>query len=154
MQNVQDMMVEQAGFGLAIGVSVHEIAKITSNFFNGITNALKSDIPDREKLEDLKKASSSLKTELKRFGPFRAIRNEAPAEFKISKSLKFCYSVFKREFNKLNIDFSYDRTDLDTFDSCFLVSAGKDRTGLGYQLEPINNLEGMYRLRKLVFRKI
>ncbi|MBF0319896.1 MAG: ATP-binding protein [Nitrospirae bacterium] len=104
--NVQDMLTEQAGYGLAIGVAVHEIAKITSNFYNGISQILDSNPIDSHKLEDLKESSLSLKSELKRLGPFRAIRNEAPSTFDIVNSIIFCESVFKRKFASLNIQFT------------------------------------------------
>lgn len=105
IQDVQDLLSEQAGYGLAIGVAVHEIAKITSNFYSGITKILKSKTLDRVKLEELKEASLSLKSELNRLGPFRAIRNETPQEFNIEKTIQFCRAVFERKFNKMRIEF-------------------------------------------------
>ena len=70
MEEVQGMLAEQAGFGLAVAVSVHEINKITSNFYNGISTVLKSGNFDKERLEELKDSSSSLRSELKRLGPY------------------------------------------------------------------------------------
>ncbi len=104
MQDVQDMLTEQAGFGLAIAVSVHEIAKITSNFYNGVTHILKSGKIDTERLEELQSSSRSLNTEMKRFGPLRAIRNEKPTKFDILKSIRFCKSVFEKKLSEANID--------------------------------------------------
>ena len=104
MQEVQELLSEQAGYGLAIGVAVHEVSKITSHFYNGITQMLKKGA-DTETLKELRDASSSLKTELKRFGPLRAIRNEPPTEFDIKRSLRLCRSLFERKFKKLGIDF-------------------------------------------------
>lgn len=105
IQDVQDLLSEQAGYGLAIGVAVHEIAKITSNFYSGVTKILKSKTLDRVKLEELQEASLSLKSELNRLGPFRAIRNETPQEFNIEKAIQFCRAVFERKFNKMGIQF-------------------------------------------------
>jgi len=110
MQEVQDLLSEQAGYGLAIGVAVHEVAKITSNFYNGVTQMLKKGV-DTEELKRLRDASASLKTELKRFGPFRAIRNEPPIEFNIRRALNFCKTVFERKFNKLKINFIVEGSD-------------------------------------------
>jgi signal transduction histidine kinase len=104
MQDVQDMLTEQAGFGLAVAVSVHEIAKITSNFYNGVTHLIKSGKLDNEKLEELQSSSQALKTEMKRFGPLRAIRNEKPTKFDIVKSVRFCKAVFDEKLSKANID--------------------------------------------------
>lgn len=104
MQGVQDMLAEQAGFGLAIAVSVHEIAKIASNFYNGVTHLLKSGKINNEKLEELQSSSQALKTEMKRFGPLRAIRNEKPTKFDILKSIRFCKAVFEKKLTEAKID--------------------------------------------------
>jgi len=105
MQEVQDSLSEAAGYGLAIGVAVHEVAKITSNFYTGVAALLKSGRMDRSRLIDLKEAASSLKSELKRFAPFRAIRNEPAMAFDIRKAIRFCKSVFQKKFEKLRVAF-------------------------------------------------
>jgi len=101
----KESLTELAGFGLSIAVAVHEIAKITSNFYYGVNEILKKKEIDIAQLEDLKDSSSSLKTELKRLGPLRAIRSERKAEFNISKAIKFVSEVFKRKFKKSDISF-------------------------------------------------
>lgn len=115
MEEVQGMLAEQAGFGLAIAVSVHEINKITSNFYNGISTVLKSGNFDKERLEELKNSSSSLKSELKRLGPLRALRSESQTLFNINRPLQFVLNVYEREINKLNISFEICG-DLEGFD--------------------------------------
>jgi signal transduction histidine kinase len=111
MEEIQDLLKEKAAYGISVAVSVHEIAKITANFYSGISELLKKDVIDKIKLEDLKSASASLQSELKRLGPLRAIRNEKPVEFPISKSINFAYEVFKRKLEALNITFSYNKED-------------------------------------------
>jgi signal transduction histidine kinase len=108
----QDILTEQAGFGLSMAVVVHEIAKTTSNFFHGITELMRSKTLSKEKLEILKDASLSLQSEIKRISPLRAIKNEPEVEFNISRSIKFCKEVFKPPFEKAGITFSYS-TDKD-----------------------------------------
>jgi hypothetical protein len=76
IEDVQERLTEHAGFGIAISVSLHEINKITTNFYNGINQLIKSGNYDSFQLEDLKTASASLKSELKRLSPLRSIRNE------------------------------------------------------------------------------
>ena len=100
----KDLLTEQAGFGLAIAVSVHELAKITSNFYYGVNELLKKGF-DEKKLEELRDASSSLRTELKRLSPLRAVRSEKRSAFNITKPIQYAYEVFKRRLNKLNVDF-------------------------------------------------
>ena len=115
MEEVQGMLAEQAGFGLAVAVSVHEINKITSNFYNGISTILKSGNFDKERLEELKDSSSSLRSELKRLGPLRALRSESKTLFNINRPLQFVLNVYEKEISKLNISFEVCG-DLEGFD--------------------------------------
>lgn len=105
IQGVQDMLTEQAGFGLGIAVALHEISKTTSNFYYGILEVLESGQFEKLKLEDLKDTSKALESEILRLSPLRALRNEEPIQFQVSKSVNYVHSVFKRKFKELNIDF-------------------------------------------------
>lgn len=109
IQEVQDMLTEQAGFGLGIAVVLHEINKTTSNFYYGVLELIKSKKFDLAKLEDLKETSKTLESEITRLTPLRALRNEQPVLFKVSKSISYVQSLFKRRFSELNISFSYNR---------------------------------------------
>jgi signal transduction histidine kinase len=105
MQEVQDLFVEQAGFGIAVAMSLHEINKITSNFYNGIIALIKSGDYDKVRLDDLKTASESLRGELKRLSPLRSIRNERSITFSIIKALNYAYEVSKQRLKNENIVF-------------------------------------------------
>jgi hypothetical protein len=100
----QDLLTEQAGYGMAVAVSVHEIAKIAANFYAGVSYLLKSEKPDLDKLKNLKEASASLQSELKRLSPLRAIRNEAQTEFGIAKPLSFVVEIFRSRLEKAGIE--------------------------------------------------
>lgn len=104
IQEAQDLLTEQAGYGMAVAVSVHEIAKIAANFYAGVSHMLKSEKPDLEKLKNLKEASASLQSELKRLSPLRAIKNEAQAEFEITKPIGYVVDVFRSRLEKIGID--------------------------------------------------
>ncbi len=110
IQEVQDMLTEQAGFGLGIAVALHEISKTTSNFYFGVLEILQSGKLETEKtkLEDLKDTAQALESEILRLSPLRALRNEEPIQFKVSKSISYVHSVFKRRFKALGIDFDYN----------------------------------------------
>lgn len=108
IQEVQDMLTEQAGFGLGIAVALHEISKTTSNFYYGVLEVLQSGIFEKSKLEDLMDTSQALESEILRLSPLRALRNEDPIQFNVSKSISYVHSVFKRRFKALNIDFDYN----------------------------------------------
>lgn len=109
IESTQDSLIEQAGFGLAIAVSIHEISKLTSNFYYGVNEALKKKRIDENKLEELKDASSSLRSELKRLSPIRATRSENRMEFDVFKALNYVKSIFKSKFDKLGIELAITR---------------------------------------------
>ena len=108
IQEVQDMLTEQAGFGLGIAVALHEISKTTSNFYYGVLEVIESGKFEKLKLEDLKDTSQALESEILRLSPLRALRNEDMIQFKVSKSITYVLSVFKRRFKTLNIDFDFN----------------------------------------------
>lgn len=113
LEEVQNQFVEQAGFGISVAVSLHEINKITTNFYHSILHLIKSGNIDKLDLEHLKETSYSLKTEIKRLGPLRAIRNERYNEFNILKSVNYSYGVFKRRMKEKNIKFSIESQNDD-----------------------------------------
>ena len=105
IEEEKDLLTELAGYGLAIGVSVHEITKITANFYYGITELLKKRSFDATKLRELRDSSFSLQSELKRLSPLRAIRSERRTEFSILRPIEYAAKVFGRRFQKLGILF-------------------------------------------------
>jgi hypothetical protein len=111
MEGVQDMLTEQAGFGLGIAVALHEINKSTSNFYYGVLEILKSGKFDEIKLDDLLENSKVLESELLRLQPLRALRNEEPILYNVSKSISYIKSVFERRFLKFGISFTYSENE-------------------------------------------
>ncbi|NQX56867.1 sensor histidine kinase [Pedobacter panaciterrae] len=109
MTQVQDMLTEQAGFGLGIAVALHEINKVASNFYYGILEVLRKKQFNQVKLEDLKNTSEALGSELMRISPLRALRNEKEATFLISESIDYVRSIFEWQFSKFDIEFSYNK---------------------------------------------
>ncbi len=103
MQEAQDLFTEQAGYGMAVAVSVHEIAKIAANFYAGVTHLLKSESPDIQSLRNLKDSSASLQSELRRLSPLRAIKNESDIDFGIVKVIGFVVEVFRSRLDQAGI---------------------------------------------------
>ena len=103
IQEAQDLLTEQAGYGMAVAVSVHEIAKIAANFYEGVSYLLKSKTPDTQKLQNLQEASASLQSELRRLSPLRAIKNEAQIEFEIIKPINYVVELFRSRIEKAGI---------------------------------------------------
>lgn len=103
LHEAQDLLTEQAGYGMAVAVSVHEIAKIVTNFYEGVSYLLKSKTPDFHKLHDLQEASVSLQSELKRLSPLRAVKNEAQTEFEINKPINYVVELYRSRLEKEKI---------------------------------------------------
>lgn len=103
LEDTQSLFIEQAGFGIAVAISLHEINKITSHFYEGVSGLLKSGDFNRIKLEDLKATSQSLRSELKRLSPLRSIRNEKNMEFDVIKSIKYALEVYRLRMEKEKI---------------------------------------------------
>jgi hypothetical protein len=113
LKDTQEKFVEQAGFGIAVAISLHEINKITSNFYQGVSNLIRNGEFNKIKLEDLQATSQSLRSELKRLSPLRAIRNESSIEFNILKSVNYAYEVYKQKMKQENIAFEILNPDED-----------------------------------------
>jgi C4-dicarboxylate-specific signal transduction histidine kinase len=64
--------------------------------------------PTQYQLEDLRAASESLQSELKRLGPLRTIRNEKKREFKVSQAINYALAIFKSKFAQLDINLDLD----------------------------------------------
>ncbi len=107
----QDLLTEQAGYGLAIASSIHEINKITTNFFYGINEVLKSSRPSKERLERLKDNSSSLRGELKRLSPLMALRGESRKDFKISRAIRLAIENYRTRMKDNDVTLILDATD-------------------------------------------
>ena len=107
----QEMLTEQAGYGLAIAASIHEINKITTSFFYGINEVLKKQTPDRSKLEQLKDTSSSLRSELKRLSPVMALRGEKRREFSIASAVNLAIDNYRSRLTKRDIKLSFGTTE-------------------------------------------
>jgi signal transduction histidine kinase len=105
MQHVQELLTEQAGFGLAIAVSVHEIAKITSSFYDIVVQVANGANLTQIKRDELRVSLDSLRNELRRLSPLRAIRNEERQEFNVKKSISFIRDVYRKKLQKNDIEF-------------------------------------------------
>lgn len=103
IEGVQERLTEQAGFGLAAAVSIHELNKIATNFYRGITDIINAGNPNGFQLDSLKATSESLKSELKRLSPLRTIRNENKREFWVSQALNYAKEMFKGKLSRNNI---------------------------------------------------
>lgn len=109
MDEAESVLTEQAGYGLAIAVSLHEITKNISNFYQGVMRVIRSKPIDVWRLDDILTDSQFLGLELRRLRPMRATRIENWVEFSIMKSIKFISEVYKMRMEKSNIILDVDK---------------------------------------------
>lgn len=102
-------LLEVAGFGIAIGVAVHEIEKITSNLYFGLERVLKRattlDPDTYHQLDELSETAKSLLNELRRVAPLRVTRLERPRKFLIRDSILAASGAFRLSWDDLDIKF-------------------------------------------------
>ena len=115
IQNVQDTLTENAGFGISIAVAVHELNKLTAQFYYGITEMLEKGNTSEHQLRALQESSQSLNSELRRLSPLRAIRNKERVKFGIQESIKYSQSIYRRRFKKLDISFNSNDENFELF---------------------------------------
>jgi signal transduction histidine kinase len=102
-----DGLTEAAGFGISVGVAVHEIEKVTANIHAMTTSIIKGVGPsDRSysRLIELKRVAGSLQSEVKRLAPLRVTRMEAPIEFNMRDALLSAIGAFQLTWQDLDIE--------------------------------------------------
>ncbi|MCK8493779.1 ATP-binding protein [Spirosoma sp. RP8] len=105
LESNQNLFTEWAGYGISVAVAIHELAKITSNFYNGAIKLLEQGDTQPETIINLKDASKSFRSELNRLGPLRAVRNEKKSQFNIMKSVQYTKDLYERKLNRSEINF-------------------------------------------------
>ncbi|MCJ7532394.1 MAG: ATP-binding protein [Anaerolineales bacterium] len=104
-----DILLQAAGYGIAIAVAIHEIEKVTSNLYFGIKNILKKpsslDANTFKEIERLSYVSQSLLNELRRLAPLRVTRLERKKKFKVRDCILAAQGAFKLSWDDLGIHY-------------------------------------------------
>jgi signal transduction histidine kinase len=102
-------LLEVASYGIAIGVAVHEIEKITSNLYFGLERILKKatslDTETYHQVDELSETAKSLLNELRRIAPLRVTRLERPRKFLVRDSILAASGAFRLSWEDLDINF-------------------------------------------------
>lgn len=102
-------LLEAAGYGIAISVSVHEIEKITSNLYFGLERLSKKKTPlDQDthgQIGQLGQTAQALLNELKRIAPLRVTRLEPRGKFNVRDSILAATGAFQLAWEGFNIQF-------------------------------------------------
>lgn len=154
-------LLEMAGYGIAIGVAVHEIEKITSNLYFGLERLLKKaaslDKETYNQVDQLSGTANTLLNELKRIAPLRVTRLEKPRKFSVRDSVLVASGAFRLSWDDLNINFISPTKETDfelmgSFGACsqifanlfdnatYWLSTVEDKRRIIVQLDPTKRM--------------
>jgi signal transduction histidine kinase len=107
-------LLEAAGFGLAIGVGVHELGKLASAIVidvRQLREALGPRSPGLNSLDSIKQRSEAIRAEVKRLAPLRVTRAEAPRPFSIRASIEAARNAFVHTLQEAQVMLHVERED-------------------------------------------
>lgn len=109
LRDQTDALLEAAGYGIAIAVSLHEIEKNTANLSSGLdrllSNAVKLPRELYQEVDEMLNTAETLLTELRRLSPLKVTRLEAPRAFQIRDSIVAASGAFRLTWKDANISF-------------------------------------------------
>lgn len=148
LKDESSALLEIAGYGIAIGVAVHEIEKITSNIYFRLDRLLKQvtsfDPKTYREIDELSEIANSLMNELRRLAPLRVTRLERPRLFSVRDSIIAASGAFRLSWEDLGITFIAPSKERDfdlvgSFGACSQVFANLFDNST-YWLSTVNSL--------------
>ncbi len=113
-EDEREGLLEAAGFGLAIGVAVHELAKVASAIVAEVRQ-LKALVDGGSTtsniIESIQHRAEALLSEVKRLAPLRVTRTEAARPFSVRSAIEAARSAFVNTLEDMQIVLHVDRED-------------------------------------------
>jgi signal transduction histidine kinase len=100
-------LIEAAGFGLSIGVAIHEILKVTTSLAlsaASLYRAVGKNSPFHEQLSTIKAMAESLMNEAKRISPLHVTRLEEASTFQVRDAILAAMGAFQMRWSDSSID--------------------------------------------------
>lgn len=113
-EDEREGLLEAAGFGLAIGVAVHELAKVASAIVAEVRQlkALgEGGSTTSTIIESIQHRAEALLSEVKRLAPLRVTRAEAARPFSVRSAIEAARSAFVNTLEDMQIILHVDRED-------------------------------------------
>jgi signal transduction histidine kinase len=107
-------LLEAAGFGLAIGVAVHELGKIASAIIADVRqlhDLIGAESPGAATLESLGRRADALLAEVKRLAPLRVTRAEMARPFSVRSAIEAARNAFVNTLQDAQILLHVERED-------------------------------------------
>ena len=111
-EDEREGLLEAAGFGLAIGVAVHEIARLASAILSDVRRLRTGAEGQAEKaLHDLRQRAESLLAEVKRLAPLRVTRSELSRSLKIRSAIEAARNALTSSLREAHVVVNVDGGD-------------------------------------------
>jgi signal transduction histidine kinase len=113
-EDEREGLVEAAGFGLAIGVAVHELAKLATAIISDVRRL--EDIvgplfSELKTLRSVQQRAEAMLSEVKRLVPLRVTRSDAARRFSVRSAVEAGRTAFARSLEQGQIVLHVDRED-------------------------------------------
>lgn len=113
-EDEREGLVEAAGFGLAIGVAVHELAKLATAIISDVRRLEEIVGPlftELKTLRSVQQRAEAMLAEVKRLVPLRVTRSDAARRFSIRGAVEAGRTAFTRSLEQGQIVLHVDRDD-------------------------------------------
>jgi signal transduction histidine kinase len=113
-EDEREGLLEAAGFGLAIGVGVHELAKLATGIVaevRQLKGSVKVGSTAANIVESIQQRAEALLSEVKRLAPLRVTRTEAARPFSIRSAIEAARNAFVNTLEHVQIVLRVDRED-------------------------------------------
>jgi signal transduction histidine kinase len=113
-EDEREGLLEAAGFGLAIGVGVHELAKLATGIVaevRQLKGAIEPESTAGNIVESIQHRAEALLSEVKRLAPLRVTRTEAARPFSIHSAAEAARNAFVNTLEDVQIVLHVDRGD-------------------------------------------
>lgn len=108
----RDGLLEAAGFGLAIGVAVHEIARLASSILSDVRRLDANVVERNDKvLVDLSRRAESLLVEVRRLAPLRVTRSDTARPLRIRGAIEAARNALISSLREGHIDVALEGGD-------------------------------------------
>ena len=113
-EDEREGLLEAAGFGLAIGVGVHELAKVATGIVaevRQLKDVVEAGSAASDIVESIQHRAEALLSEVKRLAPLRVTRTEAALAMSIRSAVEAARNAFVNTLQEVQIVLHVDRED-------------------------------------------
>jgi signal transduction histidine kinase len=114
LEDERDGLMEAAGFGLAIGIAVHEMGRLASAIVSDIQSLSRSpsqDLRTTRTISSLQHRADSLLSEIRRLAPLRVTRGDSARSMSLRSAVEAARSAFTGTLSSSKIEVKLGKED-------------------------------------------